>query len=104
MNCVHLLHHAHKRRLLAFAYVLADFTHLSQSAAKIVASMAKVEFRSDIDDVALAQLRHVPRIAFGLDLAEAGFASASSVASRERAFRFSAFVRLSSYFYTLGAH
>ena len=82
MERVRLLDHTHKRRGLTFAFFWANLHHFSQSATEIVASVAKIEFRSNVDDVSLAQIRHVPSIAGILDFAKAGFAGASSVGGR----------------------
>jgi hypothetical protein len=98
MNRVHLLHHAHKRCWLAFAYVRAYFTHLSQAATEVITPVTKIEFRPDIDHIAWPQLWHAPRIAFGLNFAEAGFAGASVVSSRESTSGFGALVRLAHIF------
>lgn len=98
MNRVHLLHHAHKRRWLAFAYVPADFTYLSQSAAKIIASVTEEEFRSNVDNVTFAQIGHAAGSAGLLDFKKARFAGASSVGGRESAACFRAVVCLAHIF------
>lgn len=85
MERVRLLDHTHKWRELPLAFFLVDIHHFSQSTTEIIASVAQIEFRSDVDDVSLAQIRHVPSIAGILDFAKAGFAGASSVGSHEDA-------------------
>src|SRR5579859_3005857 len=90
MNCVHLLEDTHKRRRLAFAYVLLDFTHFSQPAAEVVSPVPKIEFGADIDHIPFVQLRHTTTSAGILNFSEAGFAGASGFGSREGTIGFGA--------------
>jgi hypothetical protein len=90
MDRVRLLHYPYKRRRLAFAYVLADFTHLGQAAAEVVAPVAKVEFSADVNHISFVEFRHSAGIALTLNRLEAAFTGASFVGSREGAAGFGA--------------
>lgn len=94
MERVHLLQDTYKRRWLAFAHLLPDFTHLSQPTTEIVASVTKVELRSNVNDVAFAQLRYAAGSAGILDFKKARFAGASGVSGCESAACFRAAVCL----------
>jgi hypothetical protein len=74
---VRLLDYTDKGCGLALAYVLADFTHLSQSAAKIVAPVAKIELSADVNHISLAQFWDVTSSAGILNFSESDFADAS---------------------------
>lgn len=98
MERVRLLDHAHKRCELPFALFLANIHHFSQSATEIVAPMAKVEFRSNVDNVALAQIGHAAGSAGLLDFPKARFAGARSFGGIKTATSFGALVSFSHFF------
>src|SRR6476469_2615765 len=98
VNRVRLLHNAHERCRLAFAFFHAHFAHLGQPTAEVVTPVAKVKLCPDIDDIALTQLRHATTGAFGLKFAEARFTGASGCSSRESAAGFGALANFRHFF------
>jgi len=78
-----LLHHPHKRRWLAFAYVLADFTHLREPAAKVITTVPKIELSANVTHIPFVQLRHTTTSASILNFAETIFAGAGGFRGRE---------------------
>src|SRR6185437_6575614 len=79
MKGVWLLHHTHKWCELPLAFLLPDIHHFRQPATKIIASVAKIKFRSDVNHVAGTQLRHAAGSAGILDFKKARFAGASGI-------------------------
>src|SRR5215471_2192725 len=68
---------------LAAADVGPAFDHLGQAAAKVVAAVAQIERRVNVNHVARAQLGKFTGITSGLDLAEACLAGAGSIGGGE---------------------
>ncbi len=89
---IRLLDHPHKRRQLAFTFLLADFNHFGQAATEVITTVANVKLGPNVDHVALAQVWNPSGVALGLKLAKAGFTGVGLFGGREGALRFGACV------------